>query len=73
MAHYPHLIDNPDELEATNIFDWEEAFPYVSNKGGFDYVIGNPPYVEVKNYNVELPTMASYIKHRYKSSKNGEN
>ena len=72
MAHYPHLIDNPDELEATNIFDWEEAFPYVSNKGGFDYVIGNPPYVEVKNYNVELPTMASYIKHRYKSSKNGK-
>lgn len=72
MDHYPHLIDNPDELEATNIFDWEEAFPYVSNKGGFDYVIGNPPYVEVKNYNVELPTMASYIKHRYKSSKNGK-
>lgn len=72
MALYPHLIDSPDELEATNIFNWEEAFPSVSNKGGFDYVIGNPPYVEVKNYNVELPTMASYIKHRYKSSTNGK-
>lgn len=72
LTHYPNLIDNPDELEATNIFNWEEAFPSVSNKGGFDYVIGNPPYVEVKNYNVELPTMASYIKCRYKSSKNGK-
>lgn len=72
LTHFPNLIDNPDELEATNIFDWEKAFPSVSNKGGFDYVIGNPPYVEVKNYNVELPTMASYIKCRYKSSKNGK-
>lgn len=67
-----HLIDNPSELEATNIFSWEEAFPSVFENGGFDYVIGNPPYVEVKNYNVGLPTMASFIKSRYTSSKNGK-
>lgn len=72
LSHYPHLIESPDELEATNIFDWKEAFPSVCQAGGFDYVIGNPPYVEVKNYNMELPTMASFIKYRYKSSKNGK-
>ncbi|MBD5271769.1 MAG: N-6 DNA methylase [Bacteroides sp.] len=72
LSRFPDLIENTEELEATNIFDWEEAFPTVSQAGGFDYVIGNPPYVEVKNYNLELPTMASFIKYRYKSSKNGK-
>lgn len=39
---------------------------------GFDYVISNPPYVEVKNYNVDLPYMHQYIKEKYPSSKNGK-
>lgn len=72
LSKFPYLIEKPEELEATNIFDWKDAFPAVSQAGGFDYVIGNPPYVEVKNYNVELPTMASFIKSRYKSGKNGK-
>jgi len=39
-----------------NPFDWEKEFADVMNAGGFDAVIGNPPYVrmegfkEVKNY-----------------------
>jgi hypothetical protein len=28
-----------------NAFDWERAFPEVFAQGGFDAVIGNPPYV----------------------------
>ena len=31
-------------------FDWEKAFPHVFEEGGFDIIIGNPPYV-VKNKN----------------------
>jgi type I restriction-modification system DNA methylase subunit len=27
-------------------FDWQKAFPKVFEKGGFDVVIGNPPYVQ---------------------------
>jgi type I restriction-modification system DNA methylase subunit len=36
-----------DELERrrVNPFDWHSAFPHVFAKGGFDAVIGNPPYV----------------------------
>lgn len=26
-------------------FDWQESFPRVFKKGGFDVVVGNPPYV----------------------------
>jgi type I restriction-modification system DNA methylase subunit len=29
-------------------FKWEEEFPHVFDKGGFDVVIGNPPYVQLQ-------------------------
>lgn len=70
--HYPTITDNMRELQETNAFDWESSFPAVFENGGFDFVVGNPPYVEVKNYNVGLPHMAAYIKRFYSSSKNGK-
>ncbi len=68
----PWISENIDELKATNAFEWRTSFPEVFTKGGFDFVVGNPPYVEVKNYNVNLPAMADYIKKVYVSSKNGK-
>lgn len=70
---YPNLLD--DELIKTNPFDWdsEEGFKDIfEKKGGFDYIIGNPPYVEVKNYKDEFPDMHAFIKMNYPSSKNGK-
>lgn len=70
--HFPAIAGNMRELQETNAFDWESSFPTVFENGGFDFVVGNPPYVEVKNYNVGLPHMAAYIKRFYSSSKNGK-
>jgi len=69
---YPSLADDTVQLQATNAFDWQTSFPRVFEKGGFDFIVGNPPYVEVKNYNVGLPFMADYIKRTYASGKNGK-
>jgi type I restriction-modification system DNA methylase subunit len=38
------LISDPS-VAGDLAFDWEAAFPQVFEKGGFDVVIGNPPYV----------------------------
>lgn len=38
------LIDDP-EVAGDKAFHWQEAFPQVFAKGGFDVIIGNPPYV----------------------------
>lgn len=38
------LIDDP-EVAGDLAFNWEKEFPKVFEKGGFDVVIGNPPYV----------------------------
>jgi hypothetical protein len=73
---FPDFFENQDECIRTNIFNWrgaESCFDAIfSENGGFDYVVGNPPYVEVKNYNVELPTMHSYLKKKFKSAKVGK-
>lgn len=72
LTLYPCLVNDIEQLQATNAFDWHTAFPNVFEDGGFDYVVGNPPYVEVKNYNLALPYMASYVKQKFVSSKNGK-
>lgn len=43
------------EKHKINPFDWEEQFPFLKETGGFDAVIGNPPYGaeitrEMRNY-----------------------
>ena len=48
------LIDD-SEVAGDKAFNWEHEFPEVFEKGGFDVVIGNPPYgahfrKEEKNY-----------------------
>ena len=39
------LIPDPDEMKRVNPFDWNREFPDAMKSGGFDCVIGNPPYV----------------------------
>ncbi|MCA1763432.1 MAG: N-6 DNA methylase, partial [Flavobacteriales bacterium] len=41
------LIDDP-AVAGDLAFDWEKEFPEVFAKGGFDVVVGNPPYVDIK-------------------------
>ena len=38
------LLDEETQ-HRVNVFDWKTAFPDIMNRGGFDCVIGNPPYV----------------------------
>jgi len=47
------LID--DKSVVDNAFVWEEEFPEVFEQGGFDVVIGNPPYLGGRDWkNKEL-------------------
>lgn len=72
---YPQIISDQEQLFKTNAFDYNSLdgfFEIFNTKGGFDYIIGNPPYVEVKNYNVEYPFMHQYIKDEFETTKNGK-
>jgi len=43
------MVDN-EERARVNPFDWESAFPEVFAQGGFDAVVGNPPYVRMESF-----------------------
>ncbi|MFN8429785.1 MAG: N-6 DNA methylase [Spirosomataceae bacterium] len=73
LTQYPDLLEDDDQLFLTRPFDWEEEFDEVYKaKGGFDYIVGNPPYVEVKHFNVEMPYMHAFIKDTYQTGNNGK-
>ncbi|MGO4904107.1 Eco57I restriction-modification methylase domain-containing protein [Flavobacterium sp. W20_MBD1_R3] len=42
------LIENK-AVAGDKAFNWKEQFPEVFAKGGFDVIIGNPPYVNIVN------------------------
>lgn len=41
------LIDNP-AVVGEKAFNWQKEFPEIFENGGFDVVIGNPPYVHLE-------------------------
>ena len=64
---YDEQIDLfPDQMKKINAFDWEEAFPEIFKQGGFDAVIGNPPYVEFKQLEKEIKDL---IEPKYKTAR----
>lgn len=54
------LIDDP-EIAGDKAFNWEKEFPQIFAKGGFDVVIGNPPYVFARD-NFKQDEKNFYIK-----------
>ncbi|MBL0953577.1 MAG: Eco57I restriction-modification methylase domain-containing protein [Leptospira sp.] len=47
-----------EEMRKVNTFDWKENFPKVFAEGGFDVVVGNPPYVRQETLGEEFKTYA---------------
>lgn len=58
---------NFKEERKLNPFDFETAFPEVFNQGGFNVIIGNPPYVDIKALN---PLEVDYYFKNYKTTEN---
>jgi tRNA1(Val) A37 N6-methylase TrmN6 len=60
------LIDDK-KVAGNKAFKWENEFPDVFEKGGFDVVIGNPPYVSSKGGNLSSIDKTYYLKNYYSS------
>ena len=50
------------QKERVNAFDWVLAFPTVFARGGFDAVVGNPPYVKLQNFRTVHADMATFLR-----------
>ena len=63
------LISDP-AIAGKKAFNWQEQFPKVFEKGGFDVVIGNPPYVNAMEIKKSYTSEAfNYIKRNYETAK----
>ncbi len=74
------LLDD-EEMYRINSFDWQAEFPEIINptnpplekggKGGFDAVIGNPPYIRIQGMKEWAPLEVEFYKKRYTSASKG--
>jgi hypothetical protein len=55
------LIEDSNFAYLDHAFTWETAFPSVFAEGGFDVVLGNPPYVRMEH----LKALKPYLEKRY--------
>ena len=62
-----------DDEERTRIkpFNWKIGFPAAMTAGGFDCVIGNPPYVRIQTMKEWAPSEVEIYKDIYRSAKVG--
>jgi hypothetical protein len=62
-----------DKQEAyrVNPFDWDKSFPAIMGAGGFDAVIGNPPYIRIQTMKEWAPLEVELYKRRYVSASKG--
>ena len=67
----PELQDEIDALGAQNdkFFLWHTWFSDVFSKGGFDIVIGNPPYVDSETMTKIMPNLRDIYSKIYKNAK----
>lgn len=61
------LIDNKDIARWTT-FVWEEEFKEIMGNGGFDVVVGNPPYISTKRGFAKDFKENLYLKNKYKTA-----
>jgi hypothetical protein len=64
------LIDDPSVAEDT-AFDWQKEFSVMTKYGGFDVVVGNPPYERIQTMAEYAPESLEFLKANYKTAESG--
>jgi len=62
------MIDDP-AVAGEKAFDWNAEFPEIMKNGGFDVVVGNPPYVDSENMTKNQPDIRKFISNNYITAK----
>lgn len=61
-----------DERLRVNVFDWaKDGFPQVMKAGGFDVIIGNPPYIRIQGMKEWAPLEVDFYKRHFRAARQG--
>ncbi len=58
-------------VEKINFFDWNSGFSGIMENGGFDAIIGNPPYIRVQAMKEWSPIEVEFYKKKFVSASKG--
>jgi len=64
------LLPEADQYRM-NIFNWSQEFPEIMQKGGFDAILGNPPYIRIQTMKEWAPIEVELYKALYRSASSG--
>jgi type I restriction-modification system DNA methylase subunit len=66
------LFDEDERLRI-NVFDWsgKDGFREIMKSGGFDAVIGNPPYIRIQTMKEWAPAEVEFYKQKYVAASKG--
>ncbi len=67
-------LTDTDKTRRINIFNWSDSikgFGQIMKEGGFDMVIGNPPYVQIQKLKEFYPEETEFYQKKYCTSKDG--
>lgn len=73
----PEIFNDPsleltgEDIKRINPFDWESEFTDIFAIGGFDAVIGNPPYIRIQALKEWAPQEVEFYKENYHSASKG--
>jgi adenine-specific DNA-methyltransferase len=59
------LLHDPEDLVRVHAFDWPAQFPDAMKAGGFDAVIGNPPYIQLSMKEFRDDQVNAYLKESF--------
>ena len=62
---------DPDDLVRVHAFDWNIGFKAIMKAGGFDAVIGNPPYIRIQTLQESDPDSVAYLHRHFASAAKG--
>ncbi|MCA2001577.1 MAG: BREX-1 system adenine-specific DNA-methyltransferase PglX, partial [Chloroflexi bacterium] len=65
------LLPDEEERARVNPFDWQREFPQAFQRGGFDAVIGNPPYIRIQAMQEWAPNQVEFFKRKYAAASKG--
>ncbi len=66
-----HKNLSAEEVQRINAFEWKTEFPEIFERGGFDAVIGNPPYIRIQTMKEWAPLEVEHYKQKYVSASKG--
>ncbi|HEX8129913.1 MAG TPA: Eco57I restriction-modification methylase domain-containing protein [Pyrinomonadaceae bacterium] len=61
----------PEEELKINVMSFEQEFPHIMRDGGFDAIVGNPPYIRIQTMQETSPATVDYYKKNYTAAGKG--